>query len=34
MDEGTVRGIHQADDAVVDAAREIGGQIGDLVTAR
>src|SRR6266404_2357390 len=31
MDEWTVRGIHQADDAVVDGAGQIGGEIGEFV---
>src|SRR6266436_3785886 len=31
MDEGAVRGIHQADDAVVDGARQIGGEICEFV---
>src|SRR5258708_32858897 len=31
MDEGTMRGIHQADDAVVDGARQVGGEIGEFV---
>src|SRR6266853_4311150 len=31
VDEGTVCGIHQADDAVVDGAGQIGGEIGEFV---
>src|SRR6266403_3183304 len=31
MDEGSVRGIHQADDAVVDGARQVGGEVGEFV---
>src|SRR5208282_2194890 len=31
MDERTVRGIHQSDDAVVDGARQVGGEIGEFV---
>src|ERR1700730_8883456 len=31
VDERTVCGIHQADDAVVDGAGEIGGEIGEFV---
>src|SRR6202171_5779400 len=31
VDEWTVRGIHQADDAVVDGARQVGGEIGEFV---
>src|ERR1700674_280437 len=31
MDEGAVCGIHQADDAVVDGARQVGGEIGEFV---
>src|ERR1700730_1843393 len=31
VDEWTVRGIHQADDAVVDGAGEVGSEIGEFV---
>src|SRR6266446_3544417 len=31
MDEGAVRGMHQADDAVVDGAGQVGGEIGEFV---
>src|SRR5258708_21628999 len=31
VDEGAVRRIHQADDAVVDGARQVGGEIGEFV---
>src|SRR5229473_1561991 len=31
MDEGTVRGIHQSDDAMIDGAGQVGGEIGKLV---
>src|SRR6267378_1881686 len=31
MDEGAVCGIHQADDAVVDGAGQIGGEVGEFV---
>ena len=31
MNERSVRGIHQPDDAVIDAAGQIGGQVGEFV---
>jgi hypothetical protein len=31
MNERAVRGIHEADDAVVDAAGQVGGEVGELV---
>ena len=31
MDERAVRGIHEADDAVIDADRHFGLQVGELV---
>src|SRR5438445_550526 len=31
MDEGAVCGIHQADDAMIDGARQVGGEIGEFV---
>ena len=34
MNEGSVRGIHQADDAVVDADGHFGLQVGEFVFAR
>ena len=33
VNEGTVRGVHEADDAVVDADRHFGLQVGELVFA-
>src|SRR6266478_1235538 len=31
VDEGAVRGIHQSDDAMVDGARQVGGEISEFV---
>ncbi len=31
MNERSVRGIHQPDDSVIHGARQIGGQVGELV---
>ena len=31
MNERPVRGIHQADDSVIDGAGQIGGEVGDFV---
>src|ERR1700681_4260015 len=31
MDEGAVRWIHQADDAVIDGAGKVGGEVGEFV---
>src|SRR6266446_9586325 len=31
VDERAVRGIHQSDDAMVDGARQVGGEIGEFV---
>src|ERR1035441_8697826 len=31
VNEGTVRGIHQSDDAVVDRTRQVGGEVGEFV---
>src|SRR3981189_786039 len=31
MDEGAVRGIHQADDSVIDGAGQVGGEIREFV---
>src|SRR5208282_1795267 len=31
VNEGAVRGVHQADDAVVDGAGQIGSEIGEFV---
>jgi len=31
MDEGAVRGVHQADDAVIYGTRQVGGEIGEIV---
>ena len=31
VDEGAVGGIHEADDAVVDGAGQVGGEVGEFV---
>ncbi len=31
VDEGPVRGIHEADDAVIDADGHVGGEVGEFV---
>src|SRR5260370_23356659 len=31
VDERAVRGIHQSDDAMIDGARQVGGEIGEFV---